>query len=331
MKVTKECYKYCSPATDRIIQLRTAKGETEELRPKDKLTALYILTRSKDEEIRTLAEESFKNFPLSPLQSALSEDIDPLVLKKVVDLFTDNSDILTLAAMNVNADDETLITLAENGNEMIIMSIADNKERVLKNPKIIEAMKRSKIVPLDRVEGILMALGLTHAEDEEVAKEELEKLKKEEEEAESGEILEAEEEDMTIIQQIKTMTIAQKIKFAMSGDKEVRSIFLKDANKMISGAALKNPRITDDEVLKLCQTKGTSGDIMRIISGEKDWMSVLAIKMAFITNPKSPIAKVISLFGGLSVKQLETISKSKGIPSAIVNQAKKILTVKKKR
>ena len=60
------------------------------------------------------------------------------------------------------------------------------------------------------------------------------------------------------------MGVSEKIKMALTGDKEWRSIFLKDPNKLVSSAVMKNPRITDGEVLAVAKNKSSSEELIRL-------------------------------------------------------------------
>ena len=68
---------------------------------------------------------------------------------------------------------------------------------------------------------------------------------------------EIDKDGLSKYQKALELGVADKIKIAMTGDKEWRSIFLRDSNKLVSSAALKNPRITDGEVLALSTADGS--------------------------------------------------------------------------
>ena len=55
-------------------------------------------------------------------------------------------------------------------------------------------------------------------------------------------------ERVSLIRRILLMTVKDRIKLAMKGDREARSILVRDGNKIVSTAVVHNPRITDKEV-----------------------------------------------------------------------------------
>lgn len=149
-----------------------------------------------------------------------------------------------------------------------------------------------------------------------------------EEEAEPGE--EDEEEYLSKYQQAQLMGVAEKIKMALTGDKEWRSILIKDSNKLVNGAVVKNPRITEPEILAICKSVIQNDEIVRVICMNKDWVKNYEIKKALVLNTKTPLPTALRFMGFLTEKDLGGMAKSKNISSVLSNQARRLLTSKKK-
>ena len=62
------------------------------------------------------------------------------------------------------------------------------------------------------------------------------------------------------------MSIAEKIKMALIGDKEWRSLLIKESNKLVSTAVIKNPRITDPEVLAIAKSSELNEEVIRLVA-----------------------------------------------------------------
>jgi hypothetical protein len=116
-------------------------------------------------------------------------------------------------------------------------------------------------------------------------------------------------EELSLVKQIENMTVGQKVKMALTGDQAERVILIKDSNKQIATSVLKNPRITEDEVLKLTSTKG---------------------KSALVTNPRTPLRITLKFLSQLNDKDLKSLSRSKNIPNVLAASARKTLQWKKK-
>lgn len=120
-----------------------------------------------------------------------------------------------------------------------------------------------------------------------------------------------------------------KIKYAMTGDKEWRSILIKDNNKLVSGAVIKNPRISEGEVLTFAKSKIQNDEILRIICMNKDWLKNYQIRKALVENAKTPLPKALRFMSTLTEKDLNSLAKSKNVSSAIATQARRISMTRK--
>ena len=83
-----------------------------------------------------------------------------------------------------------------------------------------------------------------------------EQASEEEGEAESSE--EAEEREKkkrNILQRLHTMTPAQKIVLAQKGNKTVRMTLIRDANRVVATAAIKNPGISESEIIGVATSR----------------------------------------------------------------------------
>ena len=138
------------------------------------------------------------------------------------------------------------------------------------------------------------------------------------------------EEFLSKYKQSLTMGIAEKIKAALTGDKEWRSLLIKDANKLVSGSVIKNPRITDAEILTLVKTGVQNDEIMRLICANKEWVKNIKIRKALVENPRTPVPNALRYLSTLGEKDIAAYAKSKNIPSVISSQARRLLQTKKK-
>jgi hypothetical protein len=138
------------------------------------------------------------------------------------------------------------------------------------------------------------------------------------------------EEFQSKYQMAQVMGIAEKIKMAMTGDKEWRAILVKDANKLVSSGVIKNPRITEAEVVGLLKSGIQNDEIMRLICANKEWVKNYNIRKALVDNNRTPIQKALRYLATLNDKDIAGYAKSKNVSSVISTQAKRILLNKKK-
>lgn len=148
---------------------------------------------------------------------------------------------------------------------------------------------------------------------------------------ERGEEKEPEEEEFKSKYQLaQSMGVGEKIKMALTGDKEWRSILIKDSNKLVNGAVVKNPRITDPEVLAIAKSVIQNEEILRVICHNKEWVKNYEIRKALVLNNKTPLPVALRFMGFLTEKDLSAMAKSKNISSVLANQARRALSNKKK-
>jgi hypothetical protein len=127
------------------------------------------------------------------------------------------------------------------------------------------------------------------------------------------------------------MGVSDKIKMALTGDKEWRNIFLKDPNKLVSSAVLKNPRITDGEVLAVAKNKSSNDELIRLINLNREWVKHYEIKKALVMHPRTPLPKALRYMDILTEKDLKNLAKSRGVSQVIVNNARRMLLAKQQK
>jgi len=152
-------------------------------------------------------------------------------------------------------------------------------------------------------------------------------------ESESEDQEQVNEEDEQFLSKYKMaqlMGIAEKIKMALSGDKEWRSILVKDSNKLVSGSVVKNPRITEAEILTLVKSGIQNDEIMRLICANKEWIKNYKIRKSLIENNRTPVQNASRYLATMDVKDLAQFAKSKNIATVISTMAKRLLINKKR-
>jgi hypothetical protein len=137
------------------------------------------------------------------------------------------------------------------------------------------------------------------------------------------------EEFQSKYQMAQGMGAGEKIKMALTGDKEWRTILIKDNNKLVSGSVIKNPRITEGEVLTIAKSSVQNDEIMRVICANKEWVKNPLIRKALVENHKTPLPAALRFVATLSERDLSILAKSKNVSSVIVSQARRILLTKK--
>ena len=125
--------------------------------------------------------------------------------------------------------------------------------------------------------------------------------------------------------EILRMPIGEKLKLALKGNKEARVILIRDPNRLIHRFVLQNPRITEDEILAIARNRSIDHELLRKIGDHKTWPRNYQVRLALVTNPKTPLATALHFISGLSERDLRFISKNKNVSATIVSQVRRLL------
>jgi len=129
--------------------------------------------------------------------------------------------------------------------------------------------------------------------------------------------------------------------YLLKGDKDLsfgerkmldtaRSLLIKDSNKLVNSAVVKNPRITEPEILTIAKSVIQNEEILRIICQNKEWIKNPSIRKALVLNNKTPLPVAIRFMGFLTEKDLLGMAKSRNISSVLANNARRMVSNKKK-
>ncbi|MDD2320377.1 MAG: hypothetical protein PHO83_10025 [Geobacteraceae bacterium] len=291
--ISRAAARYVQPDTPREEKLKAARGEAG-LLPADVPVVQYFLTRDPDPEIKTEAVSGLEGLSEQLLLEICSDpSIHPRILQLLATLHGKKTAVAKIILLNPAADAQTQACLAQMAGQSPDDTGANGDQ--------------------DQVAG---QSALAEGEIDEIAEEEQED--------------DAEEEFKSNYQLAMEMGISEKIKMALTGDKEWRMLLVKDKNKMVSGSVIKNPRITEGEILTISKCQLNNDDILREICINKDWTKNYQIRKALIENSKTPLHFTLRFLGGLTNKDLGLLSKSKNVSSVISTQARRMIMNKEK-
>ena len=328
LHVSTEVAQLLSPETPHSVKMKAARGGLQ-LSIVDQVHAQLLLYSQGDEELRHAAMEALKSSSNNALRPVLEDrDQHPKVLDFLAKVRIEDLGTLILMRTNTAVDDATWKYVFRNCNYEVLDYFCDDKltrsfsrdvcAAILDNPQASTQMK-----------ALVADAGEPLPQDSE-ATSDVEKLTDGEELDEEDFSDDFEEtKNITKQQMVLELDISEKIKYAMTGDKEWRTILIKDSNKLVSGAVLKNPRITEGEVLFQAQNRSASEEIIRLILLEREWMKNYAIRLALVTHPRTPVARALRLLTTLQEKDIRVLAKSRNVASAISNGCRRMLAAKK--
>jgi hypothetical protein len=129
---------------------------------------------------------------------------------------------------------------------------------------------------------------------------------------------------VTLIKRIMFMNARDRVKLALKGDHEARSILIRDTKKVVSSAVMNNPRITDQEVESISAMRTVSDDVLRVIAMNRHWARSYPIIHNLVRNPRTPIPTVIGILPRIRSKDLQQLSQNRNVSETVRRQAKRL-------
>ena len=333
MKVRKGLLKYISPDSPEEARMRAAR-RLEPLSPEDELTVLFALSHDADPGVSGAALKSLEGYPKELVLRGLEKRLDPLVIKRLIALNKDDAAVLAMAAMSPGADDAILCDLAATGPDEVVAIFSEDRDRLSSNPALLEGLKKNPRAPKYLIREIESYIKNPAPPGQEAPPPLVPPAPPAVEKAPENmgleEIGRATGDRTNIYKLIQNLSVAEKIKLALTGDKTARDLLVRDTNKVVSGAVLKNPRITEKEVAKVALSKNTSDEVLREISQKKEWMKNYSIKLSMVFNPKTPLTASLKMIDHLHDRDLFELSRSREVPGVLASTAMRRLEKKKR-
>jgi hypothetical protein len=130
--------------------------------------------------------------------------------------------------------------------------------------------------------------------------------------------------------QIMKMSVSEKIKLATVGNREARNLLIKESNRIILSAVINSPKLTEDDALMYASNRSLSDEVIKLITLKKQFLQNYKIKLALVTNPKTPQTISIKLLNYVMEKDLRNLAKDKNVNPLISRQAIRVLAKKGK-
>ena len=144
----------------------------------------------------------------------------------------------------------------------------------------------------------------------------------------SAELGGAAPERVALIRRIMLMKVKDRMKLGMKGDREARSILIRDSNKLVAQAVINNPRITDQEVESIASMRTISDEVLRLIAMNRAWARQYPIIHNLARNPRTPLPTALQILSRLYTKDLKTLSQNRNVSDAVRRQALRLTTAR---
>lgn len=124
------------------------------------------------------------------------------------------------------------------------------------------------------------------------------------------------------------LPIPIQIKMAMTGPHEKAIEALNSPNRVVAGSAIRNPKIKENDVVKISRSRTMHEEVIRYICNNGDWTKSYTVKLNLVANPKTPPTLVSRWLVLIRTSDLKGLAKSKQIPSNVALLAKRMLNTR---
>jgi hypothetical protein len=231
---------------------------------------------------------------------------------------------LTLIIQNSNYPTEFLLRIASQAKAVILEILLENQIQLIAYPEIMEKMeanpecgpfirgrikelrdfyfqpKAAEVIPETEV---MEELTSVMAEDQ-----------KDEGELDQAKIKQA---ALTTLQRINHMSVSERVRLALTGNKTERLVLIKDPNKMVQTAVLDSPKMAEDEVLIHIRNLSLSGELVGKIANNREWTKNYTIILSLVQNPKTPVNRALSFIKQLHIRDLKLMAQDRNISPVV--------------
>jgi hypothetical protein len=126
------------------------------------------------------------------------------------------------------------------------------------------------------------------------------------------------------LQKINNLDVKGRIQLALKGNKEERSLLIRDGTKVVALAVLEAPKISDGEVEKFASQKNVLEAVLRQIPLKRRFMKNYIVVRNLVANPRTPLDLGLNLMKNLLTQDLKNLSGNKEVSETIRKLALKM-------
>ncbi len=315
--------------------------------PEELFAAISVIVTQRN-ELLTDAKATLATMPEAAFKSFLEDkECEPDALDFYLQKISLPLKAKSAALLNPAVRPSTILIIAPFVEAELLDLVVNNQVKILKEPTIVEALRDNPALSinqtqkLDDYERLLLRDLVSPAEEleslsiEEVqkqaiaeAKEFVEVFGQEKLTAKDfvAEVKKDEDDPGTnVLKQIARMSVPQKVQAAIKGNREIRSVLVRDANKLVCSAVVRSPRITEAEIEFYSNLRNVQGEVLRIICMNREWTKNYKILLNLTRNPRAPLAFTTRFVPQLNKRDLKFLVMDKGVPDVLRKLAKRFV------
>ena len=319
------------------IRMLVARGSAP-FPPLETLELLVCLLKDGDSEVSAAASQTLASWDKEEIAARLrARGCAPSVLEHFAGAETNDSVLLAVIA-NPSSPAKSVKELALTVPAPLLEKILDNRVRILEFPDILGSAKRNPFATPEILRVIqeieVEFLGskkkdysIEQSPEPATTEEQtlLESLVLPEDLFLEGLPVDPEARLAELNKRISSLSVRQRIQYALFGTREIRAILVRDTNKEVARNVLRSPKITDNEIESIAAMRGVAEDILREIGNSRAWTRNYGVVQNLVRNPKTPPGISQRLIFRLRARDLLQLSRDRSIPDAVRYNATRAL------
>jgi hypothetical protein len=121
------------------------------------------------------------------------------------------------------------------------------------------------------------------------------------------------------------MSFRDKLRYALFGNREIRTMLLRDSNKEVARMVLRSPKMTENEIESIAGMRSIAEDILREIGNSNQWTKNYGVVQNLVKNPKTPPAIAQRLVPRLRSNDLMLLTRDRSVSDAVRHNAGRTL------
>ena len=288
------------------------------LEPADRAEILTILAVDADEMVANRAQDTLLSFPMEYMVQALQRDSAlPGLFAYAARNLADKPGVADAMVRNKHCSAELLVPVVRHLSTAGAQALMDDLDRLSSFPALAGALEHSTSLTADQKAQLRELHGSAidhHALAEAAAEAEPDLGKRQ-----------------TLLQRLATMTVAQRVQFAIKGGSEARRTLIRDSNKIVQRAVLESPRLTDQEVEAFASMSSLTDEILRLIAKNRNFRKNYMVVRNLMSNPKTPLDVSLHMLPILNVQDLKKLCTNKNVPETLRSTAQKLNLQRQKK
>ena len=277
----------------------------------DRAEILAVLALDTDEVVANRAQDALLSQPTESIIEAIARETAlPALFAYAAKNLADKSGIGDAMVRNKNCGAEYLVPMVRTLSTESIQMLMEELDRISESSALAAALEHSSSVTAEQKAQLheLRGTGIDNGALAEAAVEAEPDLGKRQ----------------TLLQRLATMTVAQRVQFAIKGGSEARRTLIRDTNKVVQRAVLQSPRLTDQEVEAFASMSSLTDEILRLIAKNRNFRKNYVVVRNLMNNPKTPLDVSLHMLPILNPLDLKRLCTNKNIPETLRTTANKL-------